>query len=52
MLDTIRRLRILSVDTVEDVKDGLLYIQFLSFDTTIIFQTGPFLVSTKNPVFS
>ena len=39
------------MDTIEDVEDDSLYIQFLSLDTTAVFQTGPFLVVAKNPVF-
>ena len=41
----------MSVDTVEDVEDSSLYVQFSSLKTTTVFQTGPFLVVAKNPVF-
>ena len=41
----------MSVDTVEDVKDGLLYVQFMSLDTTVVSQIGPFLVAAKNLMF-
>ena len=39
------------MDTVEDVENGSLYIQFMSLDTTFVSQTGPFLVVAKNLVF-
>ena len=52
MLDTTRKLRVLNVDMVEDVEDNSLYLQFLNLEITTVFQTGPFLVVAKNPVFS
>ena len=51
MLNTIGKLWVLSVNTVEDVKDGLLYVQFLSLDTTAISQIGPFLVAARTLYF-
>ena len=51
MLDITRWLQVLSMDMVEDIEDGLLYVQFLSLVTRAVSQTGPFLVATKNPMF-
>ena len=42
----------MSVDTVEDIKDGLLYVQFMSLDITVVSQIGPFLIAAKNLMFS
>ena len=39
------------MDTVEDVKDSSLYVQFLSLDTTTVSQTRSYLVAAKNPIF-
>ena len=41
----------LCVDTVEDVEDGLLYIQFLNLDTITVSHIRPFFVAAKNSVF-
>ena len=52
MLDTIRRLRIVFVNMVEDVEDSSLCVQFSSLETAVVSQTGPFIVAAKNLVFS